>query len=176
MTYTPPDPSTYSIPSAGRRATIAALYLIPGILLYVALPYFGLNALNRYGLSTGYSLGLIVVAGIALAVVGALRYFARPTWAFGPLSIVGSLGTVVYLLLLARSSTISFGVGDSGTFSLEYGGMMLLFALVPLIRTGSGILTTIEDLARPGERLPYDFPAAVAPPAPAVPVSPPPTP
>jgi hypothetical protein len=158
VTYTPPDPSTYSIPSARRRATIAVLYLIPGILLFVVLPYVGLTQLAKYGLSSGYSLGFLVIAGLSLAVLGSLRYYARPGRAYGPLSIAVSAGAVLYLLYLARSSTISFGIGDSGTFSLSYGGMLLLFAIVPGIRIGSGVLTTIEDLTRPGERLPFDFP------------------
>jgi hypothetical protein len=158
MTYTPPDPSTYSIPSSARRATIAALYLVPGILLYVVLPYAGLSFLSRYGIGTGYSITFLIVAGFLLAVLGALRYYYRPTRAYGPLSILGSLGAIVYLIILASSSTLTIAIGNAGSFTLDYGGMLLLFAIVPTIRLGSGVITTVEDLLRPGERLPFDFP------------------
>jgi hypothetical protein len=160
VTYTPPDPSTYKIPTAKRRAIIAGLYMIPGVLLYVVLPYGGLSFLTRFGITTGYSLTFIVVAGLALAVLGSLCYYFRPTRAYGPLCMASSAGSIVYLLILASGSVITINIGNSGSFALDYHGLLLLFAIVPAIRLGSGVLTTLEDALRPGERLPFDFPAA----------------
>ena len=159
MTYTPPDPATYSIPGTGRRALMAGLLMIPSVLFYVAIPYVGLTELSRFGINTGYSLGFIVVLGLVLAALGAAAYFAKPTKAYGPLCIAGSVLAILYLLVLAGGSTLTIGVGGSGTFTLLYGGMLTLFAVVPAIRIGSGVMTTLEDLLRPGERLPFDFPA-----------------
>jgi cytochrome c oxidase assembly factor CtaG len=159
VTYTPPDPSTYYIPSAQRRAAIAVLYLIPAILLYVVIPYVGLSELSKFGISTGYSFTFIVIAGISLAVLGAVGSFMRPTRAYGPLRIASSVGAILYLLILASSSQITIGIGNSGSFTLAYAGMITLFAVVPTIRIGAGVTTTIEDALRPGERLPFDFPA-----------------
>lgn len=158
MTYTPPDPSTYTIPSAASRAVRAVIWLVPSVLLYVVIPLVGLNYLAQLGLKTGYSLTFIAIAGIILAALGAARSFYRPTAAYGPLSIAQSLGTVVYLLVLAHGSTLSVSF-NSATLTLEYAGLILAFALVPVIRAGSGVVTTIEDLARPKERLPFDYPA-----------------
>ena len=158
MTFTPPDPSTYAIPSPASRAVRAVLYLIPMALIYVALPYIGLSQLSRYGISTNYSLGFIAVAGIVLAVLGAATSYCRPTRAYGPLSMLASAGSIVYLLILAKGSTASFSIG-SGSLTLSYAGMMMAFAIVPLIRMGSGAVTTLEDALRPTERLPFDYPA-----------------
>ena len=158
MTYAPPDPSTYSIPSTGSRALRAGLSLIPSILLFVIVPYVGLTQLDRFGIGTRYSLGFIVLAGLVLAGIGAAASFARPTRAYGPLLVAGSVGSAIYLLLLARDSTIDLVFGQGG-LALTYAGMMTAFALVPAIRAGSGVVTTLEDLLRPGERLPIDFPA-----------------
>ncbi|MCI4317550.1 MAG: hypothetical protein L3J96_03345, partial [Thermoplasmata archaeon] len=141
------------------RALYAGLLLIPSLLFYVIIPYVGLTELAQFGITTGYSLGLIIVLGLALAGLGAAAYFSKPTKAYGPLSIAGSALAIVYLLLLAKSSSITLGVGNSGSFTLFYGGMLTLFAIVPAIRIGSGVLTTLEDVLRPGERLPFDFPA-----------------
>lgn len=162
MSYTPPDPSTYVIPSAGSRAFWAGLYLVPSVLIYAVLPYYGLSELSRFGITTGYSLGVIAFAGIALAVIGAARSFGRPTRAYGPLSMLLSAATIVYLLYLARLATISLSFGSSAGFTLSYAGMLDALALVPAIRLVSGLVTTIEDFARPGQRLPFDYPAPVA--------------
>ncbi len=162
MTYTPPDPSTYSIPSRARRGFVAGLWLAPTIAIYVLVPYLGLTELSRFGISTHYTLGLVIVAGIVLAVLGALRTYYRPTRAYGPLSIAASVGAIIYLLYLAHASTISLPIGGNAVISLGYANLLLLFAVVPLIRIGSGVSTTLEDLLRPGERLPFDYPAAPA--------------
>lgn len=159
MTYTPPDPSTYSIPSAASRASVAALWLVPTVLIYVVVPYLGLTELARYGIATSYTLGFIVLAGIALAVLGAIRSFARPTRAYGPLSMLVSAFAIFYLLYLSHASTFSINLGSTGGLTLGYGALLTLFAVVPLVRIGSGLLTTLEDLTRPKERLPFDYPA-----------------
>lgn len=161
MTYLPPDPSTYSIPSAPRRAVTAAIWLIPSLFLYVLVPYLGLSELSRFGISTQYSLGLIVFAGVALAVLGAATSFARPTSAYGPLAMLGSAGTILYLLLLAHASTASFAFGQAG-LALSYGGLLRAFAIVPAVRLGAYAITTVEDFARPRQRLPFDFPASAS--------------
>ena len=161
MTFTPPDPSTYRIPSPARRAAVAILWLVPALLLYVALPYFGLAKLSQFGVSTGYSINFIVLAGTGLAILGAAASYARPTRWYGPLSMAASAATIGYLLVLARASTAVISVGHGGTLTLSYAGMITAFAAVPAIRLVSGLVTTIEDLFRPTERLPYDFPAPV---------------
>ncbi len=167
MTYVPPDPSTYEIPSAPRRAVRAALYLVPSLVLYVLVPVLGLSELGRYGIATQYSLGLVVLAGVALAVLGAAASYARPTAAYGPLGIAGSVGAILYLLYLAGRSTVTLHFAGTAGISLGYGSLLTALAIVPAIRIGSGLLTTIEDVYRPGERLPFDFPASDrVPPAP----------
>lgn len=159
MSYAPPDPSTYRVPSAGRRALLAGLWLIPSLLFYVGVPYEGLTQLSHFGISTGYSLGVVLFAGVSLAVLGAVRSFAKPTAAYGPLSVALSAGSILYLLYLAGRSTVTVGVGGQAAITLAYGTLLVLFAIVPAIRIVGALCTTVEDWARPKERLPFDYPA-----------------
>jgi hypothetical protein len=83
---------------------------------------------------------------------------ARPTRAYGPLSLAGSVILFLYLLALARSGTVTIAIGSGASFQLSYGSAILLIAVVPLIGALAAAVTTAEDARHPGERLPFDYP------------------
>jgi hypothetical protein len=146
------------IPSLPRRIFFASLRLVGLLILFVAIPLGVLQTLSAHGVTPPYSLLTVSAVGVALAVVGAVASVARPTRAYGPLSLAGSVILFLYLLALARNGTVTIAIGAGASFQLSFGSAILLIALVPLIGAVAAAVTTAEDGRYPGERLPFDYP------------------
>ncbi len=152
-----PTPAA-NVPSLARRLTIGSLRLVPLLVFYVVIPDLGLQSLQAHGIASGLPFGAVTVFGAVLAVISTVAYVARPTRAYGPLATVSSLGKVVYLLYFAAFATISITISSIGV-QLEFGDLLRLLAIVPAFGVVAGLLTTVEDVRRPGERIPLDYPA-----------------
>jgi hypothetical protein len=156
LTPTPTGPA--KIPSLLRRIAFASLRLVGLLIVFVAIPLGLLQFLADHGITPPYSLLTVSAVGVALSVLGAITTVARPTRIYGPLALTGSVVLFLWLLELARNGVVTIGIGSGGYLQLSYGNAILLIALVPLLGAAAAICTTAEDLRRPGERLPYDYP------------------
>lgn len=155
----PPAIPRANIPPLSRRLLVGGLRFIPLLLVWVVLPYGALRGLDSLGATSSLNLTTIELVGTLLAALSCIRYVLKPTLAFGPIGVVGSAITAVYLYVLSQSARFSVG-GPSGVgIALEYGPILRLLAIVPILGVVAALVTTAEDLARPGERLPFDYPA-----------------
>ncbi len=149
----------YRIPSLGYRILAGGLRLIPLMLLLVGLPAAILLYASSLGIPLPVSVLTVSVFGFALAVLGAARYVAKPTRAFGPISMMASSVAIAYLIVLFQSSPYRLTLPGSGTsFGVGYASLVLLLLIVPALSLFAGLVTTIEDACHPRERLPFDFP------------------
>ena len=106
--------------------------------------------------NTGSLVGLAAL-GVAFAAVGAARYVSRPTRAFGPLTIAASLMSFVYLLYLIPIASIGFQHADNVSVAIYFGRFLQYCLLAPLFGMAAGAVTTYEDVARPRERINYEY-------------------
>jgi hypothetical protein len=155
---TPASPPAVRIPSLSRRVTIGSLRLVAAFALFAGIPYTLLR-LAPSEVSVAFSLGVVFGVGLLLATVGALKYIARPTKLFGPISAAGSALAIVYLLYLSSRATISVQIMDQGGLAIDFGRVLFYGAVVPALGLLAAAVITAEDLARPGERVAYEFAA-----------------
>lgn len=149
----------YRIPSLGYRILVGGLRLVPWILLLVGLPVGVLTYANSRGIALPVSILTVTAFGIALAVLSTLRYVLKPTRLFGPVSMLTSGVTIAYLLQLLAASPYRFAIPRTGAgIGLGFASLVVVLLLVPILALASGLVTTIEDLRSPRERLPFDFP------------------
>jgi len=146
------------IPSLARRIVYASLRLIGLLILFVAIPLGILNLLAAHGIQPPVSLVTVSYVGILLAVIGAAGTLLRPTRAYGPVALAGATLLFLYLLTLARNGVLTVALGSSATLHLGYGNAILLLAVIPVLTAIACLVTTWEDLRKPGERLPFDYP------------------
>lgn len=146
------------IPSLTRRIVYASIRLVLLLVLFVAIPLGLLNVLADHGIQPPVSLLTVSTVGIVISVLGAAKSVLRPTRLFGPLSIASAVVLFLYLVTLARNGFITVSTGNGGVAHLSYGNAILLVALFPILAAIAASLTTWEDLRKPGERLPYDYP------------------
>lgn len=157
---TPREGPGYRIPSLGYRIVIAALRMIPTFIVLVALPVAALTFLNSRGIALPISTYAVTVWGIVLIALGAARYVLKPTPAFGPLTIVISTVSLLYLYYALLLSPYRFVVpGGTDSLAVGYSTFLELVMIVPAIGLVVGVLTTMEDARSRTERLPFDFPA-----------------
>lgn len=150
---------TYRIPSLGWRILGGALRLIPLAVLLVGLPVAALTFLQSHGFSLPISIATVETAGISITVLVVARYIVKPTVLFGPLSIATSVVTLVYLYTILLGATYHLTIPNVDvSIAIGYRELILLLLIVPALGLGAGILTTIEDIVAPQERLPFDFP------------------
>jgi len=162
----PPAPAlspSVQIPGNARRAVVAVVVCLVLLIVLVFLPVVLLNRLaglsgQGVSFSTSLTTSTVIVYGVVVSVLYGLRSALRPTRAYGPLTVLVSLVGIVYLLYLARLATFTIGGSDT-TIGLDAAPFVTLLALVPLFGVLSGIVVTVEDFARPGERLRVDYPA-----------------
>ena len=97
---------------------------------------------------------------IALSILITLRYILKPTGAYGPLAIATAGVSLAYLYLLLITATYAITIPNADvTLSVGYSRLILLLMIGPALALTAGVLTLIEDVRRPKERLPFDFPA-----------------
>jgi hypothetical protein len=147
-----------NVPSLARRIVYASLRLVGLLIFFVAIPLGVLNLLAAHGIQSPVSLVAVSVVGILLAVVGAAATLLRPTRAYGPVALAGATLLFLYLLTLARNGVLSVAIGSGATLHLGYGNAILLLAVMPVLTAIACVFTTWEDLRKPGERLPFDYP------------------
>jgi hypothetical protein len=149
----------YRVPSLGWRITVAALRLIPLMLLFIGLPVAALVFLQSHSIPLPISIVVVTIAGAVITALSTARYIAKPTRLYGPLSIASSAFVLAYVLYILGQSTYSFAVpGSDFTLHLAYANLIELLLIVPALSLAAGIVTTIEDVREPRERLPYDYP------------------
>ena len=150
----------YQIPSLGYRILMAGLRMIPSFLLLVLLPVAALLYVNARGYALPISVDAVALWGILLVAIGAAQYVLKPTAAYGPLSILYSAVGLAYLAYAITLSPYRFVLpGGTATIAAGYATFLELLLIVPALGVLSGLLTTIEDLRWPRERLPFDYPA-----------------
>lgn len=146
------------IPSLGHRIVVGSLMFIGLLVLIVVLPYEFVNeSLLLHG-SFGLSIPSIVGIGLLIAILSPAAYVARPTRWYGPLFAVKCVVVLLYLWVLATIAVITISVQWNILGVLGFGTIIVLAMSIPGLKLVSAVLTTIEDLVRPGERLPWDFP------------------
>jgi len=149
----------YRIPSLGYRILAGGLRLLPLLVLLVGLPDAIVTFVEAHGIHVPVSIFTLSIAGIAIAVLSTARYVLKPTRAYGPLSMAVSGVTIAYLLSLYLIGTFVFDLpGHSIALGIGVTGLLGLLLVVPGIALVSGLVTTVEDLHSPGERLPFDYP------------------
>ena len=153
------DSGGYVVPSLGYRILAGGLRLIPLLVLLVGVPDTALSYLSARGITLPVSVLTVTTGGIAISVLVTARYIFRPTRAYGPLSVLTSGVTLAYLFVLWLGATYHIAVPESSlVLTIGYAELIALLLIVPALALVAGLVTTIEDLRFPGERLPFDFP------------------
>lgn len=154
-----PAPVGYQIPSLGYRILAGGLLLVPLLVLLVVIPDAALAYLASHGIAWPISRVTVTVGGIAISVLTTARYVFKPTRAYGPLSVATSGASLAYLFVVWLGATYHIAVPNSSVvLTIGYAELVELLLLVPAIALVAGLVTTIEDLRFPRERLPFDFP------------------
>ncbi|HKS59186.1 MAG TPA: hypothetical protein VJS68_00215 [Thermoplasmata archaeon] len=152
-------PPPYRLPSIARRIVGSILLLVPFLLILVAAPAYLLQRLAEFGVSSPVSLPLVAGGGTTLAILGAARYGLKPSRLYGPISVAASVAAIVYLLAVAPRANLAVPLGNGLSAGVGF-GLLVEWLILPVgLSLVAGLVTTIEDLARPKERLPFDYPA-----------------
>jgi hypothetical protein len=155
-----PVPAGYQVPSLGWRILGGALRLVPMIVLFIGLPVALFTFLQSNGITPPIPLATVELFGIALSILITLRYILKPTAAYGPLAIATAGVSLVYLYLLLISATYALSIPNADvTISVGYANLILLLMIGPALALTAGVLTLVEDVNHPKERLPFDYPA-----------------
>jgi hypothetical protein len=155
-----PPPAGYQVPSLGWRILGGALRLVPMIVLLIGLPVALFSFLQAHGISPPIPILTIEYFGIALSILITLRYILKPTGAYGPLAIATAGVSLGYLYLLLVTATYAITIPNADvTLSVGYARLILILMIGPALALTAGVLTLIEDLNHPKERLPFDYPA-----------------
>ena len=150
----------YRVPSLAYRILIAGFRVILSFVFFIALPVAVLAYVHSRGLAIPISIAAVTTWGLLLLILSAARYILKPTVAFGPLCIAVSGVFLAYLYYLVLLSPYRFVLpGGSASLAAGYSMFLEILMIVPAVEIIAGILTTIEDVAHPGERLPFDYPA-----------------
>lgn len=151
----------YRLPNRIQRMRGAvALFTLYAIVL-VAVPLVAIHFVTTYGVSVRLPLLLIVGGGAAIAVLSSWAEYRKPTSGYGPLRMVASGATLVYVLALVYFASISFqGTVEGHPIALNvgYAGLLYLIAILPLLGLLSGLFLTLQDRSYPGKRLLKDYP------------------
>jgi hypothetical protein len=159
LTDTGPTPGQYRVPSWGWRILGGALRLIPLALILVGVPVAIMTFLQSYGISLPFPIVVVELAGVVLTALIVMRYIFRPTSLYGPLAISVSAVSLVYLFYILQHSTYVLRIPNAQiAIGITYTDLVLLLMIVPALTLVAGIVTTIEDVAHPRERLPFDYP------------------
>ncbi|HTW54931.1 MAG TPA: hypothetical protein VMG36_00555 [Thermoplasmata archaeon] len=151
-------PLASAVPSLPWRVAGACALLLVGLLVLVYVPEAVLRMLAAHSIPSPLPVATLAAAGVAVAVLWALRYVSKPTRAYGPLTMLLAAVEIGYLLLLYADATFRLPVPNV-TISIGYARLVELLLIVPALTLAAGLVTTIEDVRSPGERLPFDYPA-----------------
>ncbi len=154
----PGSPGRAHIPSVPRRIAAGA-----GVAIGVAvgsgyIPYYLLTHLKPSSVGFAVAATLPLLLGIAIGLLEGAATALKPTRLYGPLSILSGLVGIGYLYVIFQNSTIHVAV-SAGGLTIGFGLLILLLILITGLSLIAGVVTTAEDLAHPGERLPFDYPA-----------------
>jgi hypothetical protein len=156
----PSERLLYHVPPLGLRIIVSGLILVPMVVLLVGLPVAALAFLQDNSIALPVPFTTVAIFGFAIAILMALRYIAKPTRLYGPVSIATSAAGLLYLLVLYFQATYHFDVPNAtASIAITYARLVELLMVVPAITMVAGVVTTVEDLRSPRERLPFDFPA-----------------
>lgn len=153
-----PSPASASVPSLARRGAVAGVLFLALLLVWVVVPAELLARVATFGVQSSLDLSTLVVVGTLVATLGALRSFARPTRAFGPVAMLASAVSIGYLVFLSGGAHLSINIGSGGQATVDYGRLLLLLAAVPAFGFAAGIVATVEDLWHPDERVRATYP------------------
>lgn len=156
--YLPPSPTTYRLPPPSQRIVRGALLALPAAFFYLGIPFLALGLFQRFGVPFPYDPGPLALGGIVLTSLTVGKYLAKPTRAFGPVAALHATALIAYLIGLAARSTLSFSIGGANV-GIGFSMLLLFATAIPLFSLGAALVTTAEDLVRPTERYPFDFPA-----------------
>jgi len=165
VTGAPAAPATaevvgYNVPSLGYRIVVAALRLIPLFFVLIALPVGVLTFVGSHGIAVPISPAAVEFYGLVVIAILTARYVLKPTAAYGPLSAAASLVSLLFLYYALSLSPYHLTVpGGSASISVGYVLFLEILMIIPAFGLVAGILTTIEDVRSPKERLPFDYPA-----------------
>jgi hypothetical protein len=149
----------YRIPPLGWRITLGALRMVPIVLLLVGVPAAILTYVSAHGVSLPISIFTVTVFGILISALSTARYISKPYRLYGPISVVASAVTLVYILIVLAQSTYTLAIPNTPvSLTVTYTELIELLILVPLLSLTAAVVTAIEDSRNPGERLPFDFP------------------
>ncbi|MHB1434892.1 MAG: hypothetical protein ACYCPN_01080 [Thermoplasmata archaeon] len=146
------------IPSVPHRIAAGAAVAIAVAVGSGYIPYYLLTHLKPASVGFGVAATLPLLLGIAIGLLEGAATALKPTRLYGPLSILSALVGIGYLYVIFQNSTIHVVV-SSGGLSIGFGLLILLLILITGLSMTAGIVTTVEDLAHQGERLPFDYPA-----------------
>jgi hypothetical protein len=150
----------YQVPALGWRILGGGVWLILLIIFLIGLPVALLTFLQSHGISPPVPLLTVEAFGVALAVLVTLRYILKPTVAYGPLAVATAAVTLAYLYLILIVATYALAIPGTGvTISVGYSRLILILMIGPALALTAGLLTLVEDLNAPNERLPFDYPA-----------------
>jgi len=150
----------YRIPSLAYRILVAAARLILSFIVFVGIPVAVLAYVHSRGIAIPISIAAVTTWGAVLLGLSAARYVLKPTVAYGPLSILVSGVFFAYLYYLILLSPYRFVFpGGSVSVAAGYSMFLELLMIVPIVEMAAGVLTTVEDVWHPRERLPFDYPA-----------------
>ncbi len=155
---TPDGPLPAQIPSLPRRIARGAAVAIGVAVGSGFIPYYLLTHFKPASVGFGVAATLPLLLGIAIGLIEGAATTLRPTRLYGPLSILSGLVGIGYLYVIFQNSTIHVSV-TSGGLSIGFGLLILLLILITGLAMVAGVVTLAEDLAHPGERLPFDYPA-----------------
>jgi len=155
----PPRREGYEVPPLGSRILAGGTRLVPLLVVLVVLPVALLQYLAAHQVSLPVSVVTVAVYGVAISTLSTARYIAKPTRAYGPLSMATSAAALSYLFTLWLQATYHISVPNSAvTISVGYVDLVDLLLLIPALSFVAGFLASVEDLRSPTERLPFDFP------------------
>ncbi|MCL5984150.1 MAG: hypothetical protein M1143_01045 [Candidatus Thermoplasmatota archaeon] len=160
MTAPKPVPETEGVERARSLRAGLLIFLLISLFL-VAFPIAGTFFAPSEGLAFGFSLFLVATFGGLIAFFTAVVWIAKPTRAYGPAKIAGSLAKVVALLVLGSLATVTYTVTSGPrvvTASIDGGTLFLLLLIAPVIGLVSGALMYLQDRHYPGRRLAVEFP------------------
>lgn len=144
--------------SVMRRIPLGVVTALFLGLVFVALPWFLIPIVTNHGIVVASNYLVLAAVGTVFAVFEGARVTLKPTRWYGPLWIVSSAAFLSYLVYLASKAVISLQFISNLYIAVGYSLLLALLAIVPALTLCASIVTTIEDLRHPGERMPFDFP------------------